>query len=535
MTGFDAIVVGSGATGAMAAQTLVERGARVLTIDAGRQEDRYRVPDANFVELRRGDPEQFRYFLGDDLDAAHVRSVGAGAQLTPPRRYVVEGVEEFAPLRARNFAAVESLALGGLGSAWGLLSAVYSDAELTRASLPVASMRDAYQVVADRIGLSGADDDARPYTYAHLERVSPSVPLDPTIETLAARYRKQREAVRADGFSLGRGALALLTEDRPGRRATRLRDMDFYDDAERAGWRPWMTIETLLPAPNFAYAPNVFVTRFEEGDDAVEVIGLDMRSRTETRFSARRLILAAGVLGTARVVVRSSGATAATRLPLLSNAYTYLACAVPPRFGRAMPERNLGLAQLVIAHDPSGAHDDVAIGTVFSYRALLLFRLLRELPLGVREARTLMQYVLSGFLIAGIDHPQSRTAGKTLWLEPSQASPTGDALAIEYALTAAERVAFDARERKFARLLRRLGAWPMRRVRPPLGSSIHYAGTLPFDDRDAPLHLDRSGRLNGTRRVFVADGSGFTYLPAKGLTLSIMANAHLVAGRALAR
>jgi hypothetical protein len=35
--------------------------------------------------------------------------------------------------------------------------------------------------------------------------------------------------------------------------------------------------------------------------------------------------------------------------------------------------------------------------------------------------------------------------------------------------------------------------------------------------------------LGGTKNVFVADGSGFKYLPAKGLTLTLMANAHLVA------
>jgi choline dehydrogenase-like flavoprotein len=537
MTTFDTIVVGSGATGAMAAQTLVEGGGSVLMLDAGLRDDRYAplIPPKNFVDIRREEHDQYRYFLGDELDAARFRKLGAGAQLTPPRRYVAERVDEFAPLRSSNFTPVESLALGGLGAAWGLLCGAYSDAELERASLPVAPMRAAYQIVADRIGISGAaGDDARPYTYGDLTGIQPPVPLDPTAAVLAARYERRRDRFLAADYRLGRPALALLTRDRDGRGATQLRDMDFYSDAERAAWRPWMTVESLLRAPNFAYAGGAFVTRFDERDDAVEVVAFDLRTREEARFHARRLVLAAGVLSTARIVLRSAGAPGA-RVPLLCNAYTYVPCLVPQRVGKAMPDRNLGLVQLIAAHDPHGAHCDVAIATVFSYRSLLLFRLLREMPLPVRDARALMQYLLSGFLIVGIDHPQARSEGKAAWLERADESPTSDALTVDYALTAAEQSAFDARERSFMRALRDLGAWPIKRVRPPLGASIHYAGTLPFEDGDRPLHLDRSGRLHGTRCVYVADGSGFTYLPAKGLTLSLMANAHLVAERLAAR
>ncbi|MBV8116440.1 MAG: hypothetical protein JOZ01_00600, partial [Candidatus Eremiobacteraeota bacterium] len=109
------------------------------------------------------------------------------------------------------------------------------------------------------------------------------------------------------------------------------------------------------------------------------------------------------------------------------------------------------------------------------------------------------------------------------------ASPTGDRLAVEFALTGEECTRHDAREREFMRVLRALGAWPIKRVHPPLGSSIHYAGTLPVSNEERPFTLAADGRLHGTQRVYVADGSGFTFLPAKGVTLSLMANAHRVA------
>jgi choline dehydrogenase-like flavoprotein len=75
---------------------------------------------------------------------------------------------------------------------------------------------------------------------------------------------------------------------------------------------------------------------------------------------------------------------------------------------------------------------------------------------------------------------------------------------------------------------------PLRAVRPGHGSSIHYAGTLPITPDDRPLTCERDGRLRDSRAVYVADGSVFPWLPPKGLTFNIMANADRV-GTLLAR
>lgn len=529
MNDADCIVVGSGASGAMAAQTLVAGGARVLMLDGGIHDDRYDglVPPETFVEIRRTQPEQDRYLLGDAYECAAYATVGTGAQLTPPRRYITDRVAELLPMRGGDFAPLESLALGGLGSGWGLMCAVYSDDELARASLPLAAMRDAYQVAADRMGISGADDDTRPETLGHLIRVQPAPPLDATAEFLAARYRQRRAAINARNYVLGRPAMALLTQPKDDRGPTQLRDMDFYAD-DGAAWRPARVVATLRKNDRFAYIGGVLVTAFDDAC-AVTVSARDMRSGEVRHFRGSRLVLASGVLGTARIVLRSQAPM--ERLPLLCNDYTYLPCIVPRRVGRAMHEHAYSLTQLVLFHRRTST--DVAMGTIYSYRSLLLFRLLREMPLGARDARVLMRYLLPGFIVAGFDHPQEPTAGKQVWLETDAGSPTADRLAVAYALTDDERSDHRRREREFTGVLRTLGAWPIRRVHPPLGASIHYAGTLPFCDDERPLTLAHDGRLHGTRNVFVADASGFTFLPAKPVTLSLVANAHRVAAHAL--
>ncbi len=195
----------------------------------------------------------------------------------------------------------------------------------------------------------------------------------------------------------------------------------------------------------------------------------------------------------------------------------------------------MSLAQLAIFHDADGTNTDVAMGSIYSYRSLMLFRILPQAPIDFVDARILMRYLLPGITIVGIHHPERPGPGRWLRLEPSADSPTGDHLRADYVLTDAETRRNAERERLLIRSLRSLGAWAIKRISPGMGSSIHYGGTLPFESDGRPWSVDADGRLAGSDSVVVADGSGFRFLPAKGLTLSLMANAHSVAAEALRR
>jgi hypothetical protein len=526
----DVVVVGSGACGSMAAQTLVESGRTVLMLDGGRRDARWAsiVPDAPFVKLRTTDPEQHRYFLGDDFESLANVTVKTGAQLTPPRRYLVRDVDRYLKVRAPDFSPLESLATGGLAAGWGLGSAVFSQEELELASLPAGEMREAYEVVADRIGLSGADDDARAYMSAHIGGIQPALPIDPTAGVLLRNYERRRGAVKARDFYVGRPTLALLSEPKDGRRASLMHDMEFYSDHGSSAWRAWMTVDQLGRCEGFSYQPDSVVLRFEEHQGTVDVTVLDTTQNVQRQVRCRRLVLASGALGTARIVLRSQ-ADRAARLQLLCNPYTYVPCIVPGRLGKDMPERNIALCQLAIFHDPGTLHNDVAMGFVYSYRSLMMFRLMREVPLSFQLAPVILRYLMSGMLILGIHHPHTNAGSSYVTLESDPASPTGDQLFIDYRLTVTEVANVEKRERAFMECMRTLGAIPTKLVRPGNGSSIHYAGTVPFSAEECALHTGADGRLHHTERVYVADSSAFTYLPAKGVTLSSMARAHSVA------
>jgi len=173
------------------------------------------------------------------------------------------------------------------------------------------------------------------------------------------------------------------------------------------------------------------------------------------------------------------------------------------------------------------------VACLFGYRSLLLFRLLKETPLNFADGRSIMQLLQSSFVIAGIHHPDSMGSSKYLELAENKDSITGDSLRANYCLTGTEAVKTDQRERKFIAALRELRCFPLKRVYPGYGASIHYGGTLPISVKEKSHTLAPNGRLHGTKRIFIADGSGFRYLPAKGLTFSLMANAHRVALKVL--
>jgi len=103
-----------------------------------------------------------------------------------------------------------------------------------------------------------------------------------------------------------------------------------------------------------------------------------------------------------------------------------------------------------------------------------------------------------------------------------------DRLEIVYRPSGAETAQQREDERAVLRFFRRLGCLPLRTIRPGHGASLHYAGTFPITAEARELTCDRDARLRGTRAVYLADGSIFPWIPPKGLTFTLMANADRV-------
>ena len=524
---FDVVIVGSGPSGVQAAVTAVRRGLEVALVDVGHQDDHHEstIPDKPFSEIRQSEPEQQRYFLGESFEE-HLRDTQrVGAQLTPSRRFIVRDTEQYVPLEGNGFEPLQSLALGGLGAGWGAGCASYEDFELERAGLPSARMRQYYEEVARDIGVSGAsDDDVSPHV-SNIEALQEPLEIDSNAESLLMTYEDKRKVLQEKGFKLGRPPLAVLSQALGERQANPYHDMDFYSDHRESVYRPRYTLRELQEEPNFTYLSSLLVDRFAETDGAT-IHALNLTTGQPTRVQGRRLLLAAGAINSARIVLKSLEQYD-VRVPILCNSYTYLPALNLRMLGRSARDRRHSLVQLTGIFFPREQPEDQVVVQFYSYRSLLLFRLVKEMPLPPALALALARLMVTSFFVVGINHPDRPSSQRYLELRKG---PSSKDMLFAHSEHSSDEISVQRRrERRISRLLFSLGCVPLRFVRLLTGASIHYVGTLPFSDEEKPLTCSPDGRIRGTRFVHAADGSPWRFLPAKGLTFSLMANARRVA------
>ncbi len=534
----DVVIVGSGPAGANAAKRAIEEGLSVTLVDFGVDEPELAesIPPQAFSRLRRSDPEQRRYFLGREFEADLAINDRPAAHFTAPRAYIVKHVEELLPTESETFFPVQSLALGGLAVGWGAGSYTYEKFELERAGMPAADMPSYYDDVVRDIGVSGAGtDDTAPYVM-EVKSAQPASEIDANARSILELYNRRRSALHSLGFRLGRDPLAMLTEpvSKPGidRQANPYTDMDFYGTSDYSVYRPKYTIVELKQHPKFSYRPGALVERFDEGPEGVVVSYLDYPSKQTRTIAAKKLLLAAGPINSARIVLRSLGLFG-VELPILSNQMHYMPCINLRMLGRPVDDRRHSLGQLIAVLTPPHRDPERVVAGVICYRSLLHHRLVREMPLppflGVIVSRVLM----SSLAIVGINHPDTRSSAKWIRLKKTAA---GDTLQAHYELSEKEKSLMAADVRGVKRCLWKLRCVPLSVFRTPAGASIHYAGTIPFTQAasELPLGSDGRGKLRGSRHVFLADAATWNYLPAKAPTLTIMANARRVAHEAAA-
>lgn len=536
----DLLIAGSGPGAAHAAHQAIALGLRVHLVDVGHEVDpdlAAAVPEASFSDLRRSDARQARYFIGDRMEGVPTGPTRVGSQLTPPRQFITKDVDAWLPFVSDTFQPMQSLAFGGLGAGWGAGPHVFEPDELEEAGLPAGEMAPFYQAAADEIGINAATDaDNADFLLSGLAGLQSPFPSDTNATALLDAYRRKRSALRDAGLHLGPAPAAILSEGRPAaggaapRRANPLHDMDFYTDQSRSVYRPRYTIEALLGHPCFERTAGHFALEFRQAEGGgVELDCRRMADGTIVTFAARRLALGAGALGSARIALRSLRAYD-RKTPLLCNPYHYIPTVQLRMLGRPAADRRHSLGQLLGVFIPPGGGRDRLISAIFSYRSLLLFKLVKEMPLPPALGLQVARLLVTSLTIAGVHHPDRPTREKWIELRTGAGGGLGhDHLAGEHRADAAERARIVRGIAEFRRCLVQLGCIPLSTIDPGMGASIHYAGTIPRTPAaTGAVSSDARGRLHEAPRVVVVDSSAWTFLPAKGPTLTIAANARRV-------
>jgi hypothetical protein len=524
----DVIIVGSGPGGVNAAYPLCEAGLSVRMLDFGNTDTKYRplVPISDFTEIRLKHNKQHRYFLGDEFEGILMGNIRVGTKLTPPRLHVIADSAEHMPVESETFIAHESLAMGGLADSWGAGVMPFREEDFSEMPLSLSSLMPHYNKVAERIGICGEDDDIMSVLGEYGPKMPP-LDIDTNAEKVFQRYNHKKQKFNSQGFFMGRSPLAVCTRTYRDRGPHQYHDMDYWTDTDKSVYRPRYTLEELKRFSNFSYVNNRFVYSFREQENNLVELTAGVRDGSELeKHMARAVVLSAGAMGSARIVLRSLKKYD-VRVPILTNMYTYIPSINFNMIGTATKDRRSSLSQLSLLFFPDESRRFPTLSNFFSYRSLLTFKLLKETFLPYRECLRIMRYLIPLFGIITIFHRDELSPSKYCILHKSPENEP-DRLEIQYKSSDNEIQNYDRNEKAIKGFYRSLGCWPIKSIRRTPGSSIHYAGTIPMSRESKDLTCNSEGLLFGTRSVYIADGSVISPLPSIVPTFSIMAIADRV-------
>jgi choline dehydrogenase-like flavoprotein len=269
---------------------------------------------------------------------------------------------------------------------------------------------------------------------------------------------------------------------------------------------------------SFSYRGGLTVQRLMSRDGDAELVATDSDG-SQLVLKADRIFVAAGVLGTARLMLKSFyGADEA--LTLQDGQYFLLPFLGPNR----RREDAHTLSQLFMELDGAAPIHVQLYGRNDLYaRAIaapfgLLAPLLR--PLADLAGRRMV--MAQGYL------PSAQSGRAELRLDPQ------DRLVITPRLSSATGDALRAIWPRLARAGRLAGLRPLTFLarQTEIGRGYHSGGTLPMSPAPSRFESDLLGRAAGAQRVHVVDASVWPDIPSGPVTLTAMANAHRIAQEA---
>jgi choline dehydrogenase-like flavoprotein len=493
---WDAVIVGSGFGGAMAAHRLVAAGARVLMIERGEWVPRGPeawLPGAS-LELTPAYAKDIPYRCAT---GGHGNVIGGYACVGGPSVYY--GCVAFR-FRERDFTG-DAGVVGDSGAAWPVR---YDELE--------PYYREAEQLL--RIAGDDAGDPTAP------RRAAP-FPFPP------ARLAHVTERVVDSAVALGLSPFHLpLAIDHA--RCVACRTCDTYACAIEAKNDVATTMIRPLIARGLTLETGTVAVRIEVADGVARRIHVVRRAtgRPEA-IAARHIIIAAGALGSAHLVLASrldelSPARAAVGRYLMrhANAMTF-------GFYAERPDREQRFHKQIALHDwyfgdPAGSDTDglTKLGGVQQMMTPPVELVRAHLPRPLRALAAFTEH-LTGLLCIAEDQPDAGNGCSVDWsVRDAYGLPQ---LVIDHRYSARDRAASGALVRRARRVLAHTGALFSYTHRVKTFS--HAVGTLRMGLDPATSPLDEVCRFRNVANLWVTDGSALPMSAGVNPSLTIAANA----------
>lgn len=519
------VIIGSGPAGVSAAFPLVERGVRVLMLNAGREATDHSILNRhNTLRQVRESSKHWKLMVGERFERFDLDYGTSPKYRLPSYRHDFAEFKQYNMIRTGDFTAHGSLACGGLSNLWGANVDRFDDSDLEDFPISLEDIRRSYQRVSRRIGLSGTNNDDLSSFHGYEESLQPPLIMSRNARLLYSRYLSRPGPAHRHGVLLGHPRRAVLTRNYQDRQGCINCGLCGYGCASQSIWLAKYDLTKLLQFPNFSYRDGAFVSYLHRlGANYVMGIGPD-RHRTTEKIQTNRVVLACGAIGSARLVMDALGLYDKSRR-LLTHLMAVFAVTVPHwRMGSLEDEDATNLAQLAFSVKKPGSNERNAYGYFFLADTIPMADFLPYVPFPYPLSRQIARS-LQPILLLGSSFFDGSYSCNTMRLRPS-----GE-LEIHGDITPTAESAMRSTLTQLAGALLPYGAYllPGSKNLCNVGDDAHYAGTVPMRVSPRIGEANSHGEVRGLPGVYVVDGSALTALPAKAHTLTIMANADRIA------
>ena len=511
-------VIGSGPSGVSCAKALLDQGATVTMLDAGRTLEP--VYKSKLEQLKSTSHRDW-----DDDSLAFLKQGMAAETSGIPLKlsYGSNFPYDLGMFPDAAVGVLPSLAQGGLSNVWGAAILPCRPDDIRHWPISIDDIAEHYRAVLRFMPLAGRRDD--------LSRVLPLYTEDPLELALSRQsvtflddLQKNRERLAEAGISFGQSRLAVSTKNENGQTCVYCGNC-LYGCPYGLPYNSASTLEKLTQHPRFRYSPGVFVDSLSENANGVVINAHDL-SGTSMTLRSERAFLAAGVLSSTRLLLmaqerfdspvmlkdsqyfllplmryHSTANTAKEELHTLSQAFIEI-------LDRTLSERSIHL-QIYSYNDLYWLALKKMFGPAFP---------LLSWPLDYLVGRLLM---IQGYL------PSEHSSAVQMQVNNRQGKVQTEVAPIINRNTRVMlgRVAEKLNQNRGA--LRAIAIKPFLRMGDP-GRGYHVGGSFPMSANPGPHDSDILGRPTGFKRLHVVDATVLPDIPSTTITLTVMANAHRI-------